>query len=203
MLLRHNIKKFRLGKKLSLRALSEKSGISKTTISEMENGIVTNPTLDTMEKLSEALDVSFDCLTGEALFTIIENRLEKLGITLPELSKRADVSLDFLNNLERLDPDEGDYNNMNQIAKVLNLRPGILHAALARQEPPVYDSPIIGHSPEEDFTVIDDEAPTESSYTLSTHKLDSYYDDLSDDEQVAVRAFIETYRQIKRTNLKE
>ncbi|WP_297132979.1 helix-turn-helix transcriptional regulator [Terrisporobacter sp.] len=38
--------------------LSEESGISKDYISALERGITKNPSLDTMKKLSKALDVS-------------------------------------------------------------------------------------------------------------------------------------------------
>jgi len=55
-----DIKKLRNEMKFSVRVLAAKSGVSKTTISEMENGIVTNPTLDTIEKITRAFGTEAD-----------------------------------------------------------------------------------------------------------------------------------------------
>jgi repressor LexA len=49
------IKYLRKQKKISLRNLAEQSKVSKTTINEIENGIVKNPTIDTLQKIVEAL----------------------------------------------------------------------------------------------------------------------------------------------------
>lgn len=77
---------------------------------------------------------------------------------------------------------------MTKIAKVLSLRPRQLHAVLARQEPPVNEGP--QSTPEEDFA--EDLAPEECP-------IKSYCFDLSKEEEVAVRAFIETYRRLKKS----
>lgn len=55
------LQKFRKERKLSLRALSEKAGISKSTLSDIENGN-TNPTTNTLNKLAEALEISIEDL---------------------------------------------------------------------------------------------------------------------------------------------
>ncbi|KHO39104.1 DNA-binding protein [Clostridium tetani] len=55
------IQKLRKEKNLSLRALAEKAGISKSTLSDIENGN-TNPTTNTLNKLATALNVSLEDL---------------------------------------------------------------------------------------------------------------------------------------------
>lgn len=59
------LKSLRKEKGMSLRTLSEKSKISKTTINEIENGIVTNPTLDTLQKLADALLIPIGLLLND------------------------------------------------------------------------------------------------------------------------------------------
>jgi transcriptional regulator with XRE-family HTH domain len=61
----NNIKKLRQSKNISLRKLAEMAGVSKTTLNEIENDIVTNPTLDTLEKVSKALNVPIGLLTSK------------------------------------------------------------------------------------------------------------------------------------------
>lgn len=52
-----SLKELRKSKGLSQEKLSELSGVSRITISLLENGM-TNPTLDTLAKVSKALDIS-------------------------------------------------------------------------------------------------------------------------------------------------
>jgi hypothetical protein len=58
-----------------------------------------------------------------------------------DLAEKAEVQLQFLLNLDVIDPDEHDYSLIVKVAKALDLPPGILRAALARQEAPAYDGP--------------------------------------------------------------
>ena len=52
-----NIKKKRLKKTLSIRELEELSGVSRTTISRLENGIIPKSLLE-LEALANALEVN-------------------------------------------------------------------------------------------------------------------------------------------------
>lgn len=52
-----SIKKKRLKKKLSIRELEELSGVSRTTISRLENGIIPKSLLE-LEALANALEVN-------------------------------------------------------------------------------------------------------------------------------------------------
>ena len=53
----------RMEKNLSLRGLSERTGISKTTLNTIENGKV-SPRLDQLERIATALNVSITDLFG-------------------------------------------------------------------------------------------------------------------------------------------
>lgn len=98
-MLGENIKKIRKNKKLSLRALSEKSGISKTTINEIENGIVTNPTLVTIDKIAKALDTTYEDLLGTIgrLLVLIDSA--RFGSSIEDFSQSTGISADYLTKL--------------------------------------------------------------------------------------------------------
>lgn len=51
----YRIKEVRLSQKLTQEALAEKSGVSRATISGLENGCITTTTTDTLRKLAAAL----------------------------------------------------------------------------------------------------------------------------------------------------
>ena len=53
-----NIKNLRTLKKLTIRELEKKTGISKAYICDLENGKRTNPSQETLEKLAEVLDTT-------------------------------------------------------------------------------------------------------------------------------------------------
>lgn len=149
-----NIRRIRKKKGFSILKLREATGLSKSTISEVENN-KSKPNVRTLEKIADALDVSVDRLTGEALSCIIENRLEEIGVTLQELAEKSKVPLAFLRNLDdvvpgnEIDGGEQCYSYVSAIAWILDLPASQLRAALARQEAPVYDGERF--TPEEAF----------------------------------------------------
>jgi transcriptional regulator with XRE-family HTH domain len=55
-MINEKLKKIRKERGLSLRALAEKSGISKSTLNDIENG-KSNPTTETLAKIAKALDI--------------------------------------------------------------------------------------------------------------------------------------------------
>lgn len=65
MAIGENVKRLRKAKNISLRKFALLAGISKTTVNEIENNIVTNPTLDTLQKLADALRVPLGLLTSK------------------------------------------------------------------------------------------------------------------------------------------
>lgn len=57
-----NIKKLRLGKKLSQDRLSKMADIAHPTIIKIESGAIQSPTVETAQKIARALDVGIDDL---------------------------------------------------------------------------------------------------------------------------------------------
>ena len=55
-----NLKKLRKSKNISQGNLSKMSGLSLNTIVSIETGINTNPTLDTIAKISDTLDIRIE-----------------------------------------------------------------------------------------------------------------------------------------------
>ncbi len=60
------IKELREGKKLSLREMEEKSGISNAYISQVENGQIRRPSPNFLHKISEVLDYPYELLMERA-----------------------------------------------------------------------------------------------------------------------------------------
>lgn len=149
-----NIKKFTSKRGITAKELATKVGVSETHLSYISNQKRT-PSLDLIEKIAEALEVTVDRLTGEAVSSVIENRLEEIGMTLEEVAEKSDVPLHWLQNLDTFVPGEWGGRNdiaykwITKVAEVLGLPGAQLRAALARQEVPAYDGP--RSSPEEDF----------------------------------------------------
>ena len=57
-----NIKKLRQAKELSQDRLSKLADVSYNSIIKLETGGITNPTIETLKKISKALEVSVDDL---------------------------------------------------------------------------------------------------------------------------------------------
>ncbi|KUK98739.1 MAG: transcriptional regulator, XRE family [Parcubacteria bacterium 32_520] len=57
-----NIKKLRQAKGLSQDRLSKAADVSYNSIIKLETGGITNPTIETLQKIAKALDVSVDDL---------------------------------------------------------------------------------------------------------------------------------------------
>ncbi|CUH95914.1 hypothetical protein P22_2000 [Propionispora sp. 2/2-37] len=149
MKLGQRIKAIRKSRKITQQELAFRSKMSRSYLADVENDRY-NPSLTTLEKISEALNVSVDRLAGEAAISIIEDRLEELGLSLEQLSEKAKVPLRFLEQLDEIVPEESDYAHITSIAEALKISPGVLRAAFARQESPSFDGPT--RSAREDFT---------------------------------------------------
>lgn len=146
------IKKNREYLHMTQNELALKVGMSRSYLADVERDRY-NPSLSTLNKIADALNVSLDKLTGQSASIIIEDRLEELNISKLELSQKAKVSENYLTRLDDIQPDEADYEIITGVAKALGISPGKLRAALARQEPPLPDNDSIGvrSTPEEDF----------------------------------------------------
>ena len=64
-MLSDNIKKFRKQQKLSQEQLSQKSGITYSTLIKLESGVNKNPTVKTLQQIAKVLDVTLDDLMKE------------------------------------------------------------------------------------------------------------------------------------------
>jgi transcriptional regulator with XRE-family HTH domain len=63
-MLSEQIKKFRKEKNMTQQELAEKSGLSFTALTKIEQGKAIKPRIQTIEKLADALNVSIDKLVG-------------------------------------------------------------------------------------------------------------------------------------------
>jgi len=63
-MLAKRVKEFRKQKGLTQQKLAEKTGLSFNTITKIEQGIGDSPTLKTLLKLSEVLEIDLDELVG-------------------------------------------------------------------------------------------------------------------------------------------
>lgn len=63
-MLAENIKKYRKKLKLTQEGLSRKADISYNTVIKLESGGITDPRMETLKKLANALNVSIDELVG-------------------------------------------------------------------------------------------------------------------------------------------
>lgn len=154
-ILGENLRRIRSQRGLSLNKLATISGINKSTISEIENNKILNPSNKTLQKLSDALGCSIDYLTGMSFASIIENKLAEKGISHEDLAKKSNVPSGFIYNLESIiNPDELHYSYVDKIASVLGLQSETLKYALARQEAPVYNNKVTS-IPSDDFESVD------------------------------------------------
>lgn len=163
------IRKFRDIKNISTYKLSEMTGIPQSTISKLENGRRKSDN-EMLSKIADALMISVERLTGESVSSIIEDRIEETGMTITEIATKANVPIYWLMNIDSFIP--GEFGNENeigytwisQVAEVIGVSGSVLRAALARQEIPVFNTPII--SPEEAFLNNDSNYDPEPEYEL-------------------------------------
>lgn len=138
-------------KKLSRYKLAKLTGIPYTTLIKILDGTTKNPQIETLSAIADFLGVSVDFLSGQSVGAIIETELRMSGMTVDRLAERAHVRKEFILNIDRIDPMSGDYEAVERIARVLNVKPTTMRSALARQEPPAYDGPSDSRSLNEIF----------------------------------------------------
>ena len=147
-----NIKTLRKEKKLTLRSLAEKANISKSTLSDIENEN-TNPTVTTLNKIANALEVPLFLLTRKTVKDIIDDKLKEEDVTITYLARVTKIPMDYFDKLENIQrADDMDFEFLKIIAKELNIDFKIILDALFRQEPPAYDGPTT--KAEEDFDAV-------------------------------------------------
>lgn len=128
-------------RKLSRYKLAKLTKVPYTTLIKILDGTTKNPQIETLSEVADYFGVSVDYLFGKSAGALIEERLKQAGMTIEELAEQTKVPIRYLRNIDGVQPIEPDYKIATQIAKVLGVEPKELLAALARQEPPVYDGP--------------------------------------------------------------
>jgi len=141
-----NLIKIMAKKGIKSKDLAGQIGITPTHISYIING-KRQASESLLEKIAAILEVSTDRLTGDAVSSIIDERLEQLGATLEELAENTGVSLHWLKNIDSFVPGElangeVEYNWITRVAEALGLPGSQLRAALARQEKPIHNNPL-------------------------------------------------------------
>jgi len=176
-MLSENLKKIREQKGLGVNELGRRTGLSSSYLSALERGVKTNPSMDFLEKIADALSVTVDRLTGEAASALIGDQLEVIGMTLVELAEKSGVSLHWLENLDTFTPWSEEYEYgykwISQVAHVIGLPASQLRAALARQEIPSYDGPM--GKADEDFA---DHVEEDSRQYINDNEAIEYLDEL-------------------------
>lgn len=142
------------------------TGIPQSTFSDWKKG-KSSPKSDKLQKIADYFDVSIDYLTGKSEYknfyeelqaknsvaALVTSRLAELDMTIEDLSKETWIPVQYINNLENIDANDGDYQYISRIAIALGLNPNMLKSALAQQEPPTYDNSV-STIPSADFTPI-------------------------------------------------
>lgn len=103
------IKNIRESKNISLKELSEETGVSKSYLFELENNKRLNVTLDKLYKISTVLDVNvkdlfYTSLDIETLRKELHNRINEYGLSsdqVMEISKLIDLLVNI--NFKELD----------------------------------------------------------------------------------------------------
>lgn len=88
MSLAENLKRLRMQKQLSQPALADKTGLSKGYIYMLESGGMTNPSLDILSKISEALGCTIADLVGEPKTMLKADAPWEIPDALQEFAKR-------------------------------------------------------------------------------------------------------------------
>lgn len=141
---------------LSRYKLAKLSKVPYTTLIKVLDGTTKNPQIETLSAVAEVLGVKVDDLSEPWIEELIEEGLDQTGITLKELSERANIPLEKLQNIGNMTPNPWDYEDgglIDRLAKALNMNFKELASAYARQEPPAYEGPT--STVEEDFSNID------------------------------------------------
>jgi len=100
-LLGDNIRKIRKSKKISINKLSELSGVSLGYLSDLENNKVTNPTINTLDKLSEVLKVPLEFLVSDSEMDKVDVEPETQDdyIEVAKYAREKDISPEKLKTL--------------------------------------------------------------------------------------------------------
>lgn len=179
----NRIKKARTLRNYTLDDIADEIGVAKSTIQRYENALISKPKLPVLQAIANSLRVTPAWIAGQdvpmntndSLVEILNNRLKEIGLTLDEVAKKSNVPLHWLENINTFIPGEWGpeigYTWISNVAEVIGMPSSILRTALALQEVPAYEGPVLSseeafNQAQKDFSVA---YPTESN-TLAAHK---------------------------------
>jgi len=96
-----NIRYIRQGKNLSLGDLATKSGVSKTYISDLENGLGGRPNVQHLYKIATALETTIDTLINLSL-----KPAQRKAVTSPASQEPLPPGLEEFAKQEKLEPQQ-------------------------------------------------------------------------------------------------
>lgn len=150
------IKQARTLRNYTLDDIANEICVAKSTIQRYENGLIGKPKLPVLQAIADSLGVNPVWISGqdvpmivdESLNNIINIRLKELDISLEDVAEKSSVSLYWLQHIDSFIPGQfGDidigYDWITRVAEVIGLPSGKLRAALAKQEIPTFDGPMI------------------------------------------------------------
>ena len=125
-MLGERLRLFRERRGLTLQEVADRSGLSRSYISEIENG-KKQPSIKALEALTAALNVSLDALMpeGDTDGTIgdkVRMLREQLGLSRAELAEMADVTPGFIAQLEN-NKTQASLTTIRRIAQCLDVSP--------------------------------------------------------------------------------
>lgn len=151
----NRIKQARQLRNYTLDDIANEIGVAKSTIQRYENGLINKIKLPVLQAIADSLNVNPSWLSGkdvpmvidESLYNIIKTRIAELNISLEEVAEKSRVSLYWLQNIDTFIPgqigEEIGYDWVTRVADAIGLPSSKLRAALAKQEAPVYEGPML------------------------------------------------------------
>ena len=125
-ILGYNIKRLRKEKNITLKDLEEKTGITNSYISAIENGRKINPSQEKLEMLANALNVNlidfyFEKKTSKNfLGENIKNLRTLKKLTIKELEKKTGISKAYICDLETVKRTNPSQETLEKLAEVLD-----------------------------------------------------------------------------------
>lgn len=86
------IRELRIEKRLSITELAERAGVAKSYISNIERGIMSNPSIQFLEKVSDTLGVSMDDLLNDPAQQQQDDKLDRQWYELIREAMASGVS---------------------------------------------------------------------------------------------------------------
>jgi transcriptional regulator with XRE-family HTH domain len=156
--------------KITRLKLSKDTGIPYTTLTQIINGRTKNPQIKALETIADYFQVSINYLLGKSIYALIEERLNELNMTVPQLEKDMEYPQGMIESLDTLPPMPHDYEKgelIDKLSKTLKMDPKLLATAFARQEPPVYEGSTL--TPLEAFRELEKDFGQEDIGTVAAH----------------------------------